>query len=42
MVQYKVLPPFGLIQVGYQKAHYEYDLPNRIRNGPFLKFTALF
>ena len=42
MAQVKVLPPFGLIQIGYQKTDYEYDLPSRIRNGLFLKFTALF
>ena len=40
MVQYKVLPPYGLLQAGFQRAVYEYDLPSRVRNGVFVKFNV--
>jgi len=40
MVQYKVLPPYGLIQAGFQHALYEYDLPGRVKNGIFVKFNV--
>jgi hypothetical protein len=44
LVQYKVFPPYGLIQAGYQKAKFQFDYarPSEIQNGPFLKLNLFF
>ena len=43
MVQYKIMSGHGLLQFGYQKAEYEFDLtrPNFLRNGLFLRLSAI-
>jgi hypothetical protein len=43
LVQYRILAAHGLIQAGYQKADYEFDLsrPNLIQNGAFLRLCAI-
>lgn len=44
MAQLRVLPPYGMVQAGYQKAAYQFDLdrPNLLQNGAFLRLNAIF
>ncbi len=43
LVQYRLLAAHGLLQFGYQKADYEFDLsrPNLLRNGLFVRLSAI-